>query len=216
MKYLKTYKQINEGLRDKMVGVSDEEIEKIIKRKSPDELVSLGIKNKMDDVIKKGLDLGGRPEENEKISHLIGWGHLDIVNRLIEYEEVDLVDALEITVQKGHLDLLKKLFEKIYERPHKYKKRGHPLQFGRELRVNLVKDDLIATAAFYGQLDVIKYLLEDKDVDPGAIENKALVWAMDGKNYDVVKYLLKDERVISKLDQLHPDRIERLKRKNLI
>ena len=56
MKYLKTYNQLNESLRDKMTGISDDEVLKFLSESKPFGKIVNGIKYLKLDFVKEGFD----------------------------------------------------------------------------------------------------------------------------------------------------------------
>jgi len=49
----------------------------------------------------------------------------------------------------------------------------------------------LCAAARKGHLDIVKYLVEEHDVNIHADDSKALLWAADEMHHDVVEYLIK-------------------------
>jgi hypothetical protein len=56
-------------------------------------------------------------------------------------------------------------------------------------------DNLLETAIMYRQLDTVKYLIEDLNVDPSVNFNRAILIAKDRNAIQIINYLLEDSRV---------------------
>jgi hypothetical protein len=120
----------------------------------------------------------------ETTAHIGGsstYGHLAVVNRLLEDKRVDPAahdnNAIRIASQNGHLSVVNRLLE--------------------DKRVDPAADDngAIRGASCNGHLSVVNRLLEDKRVDPAAHDNRAIRLASDHGHLSVVNRLLEDKRV---------------------
>ncbi|KAJ3281607.1 hypothetical protein HDU76_008893, partial [Blyttiomyces sp. JEL0837] len=100
------------------------------------------------------------------------WGYLDIIRTLIKRGYANRLEnfgeALDVASERGHLDLVTEL-----------------------VTVNGTdRESALIAASNTGQLHVIRYLMGERNVDPGCWDNEAIVSACENGQLDVVKFLL--------------------------
>jgi len=61
----------------------------------------------------------------------------------------------------------------------------------------------ISYASYHGNIDAVKYLLKNPNVDPTVEDNQALIYAFDNKHWKVVELLLMDDRIRFSDNQLY-------------
>jgi ankyrin repeat protein len=137
----------NESIRDKMIPKSEEDIEKVIKDYSPNEILELGYKNKVWNLVKKAIDKGANVHLNgdSALRQACINGELEIVKFLIDngaelhiYED----DCLVRACYSGNLELVKYLVDK-----------------GGDIHAGGI-EKVLRAACSTGQPKIVKYLLE--------------------------------------------------------
>lgn len=117
---------------------------------------------------------------DSKRSYILRWaaryGHLDVVEVLLQYQRVDPWNALIEAVAEGHLAVVVRLLQDS---------RVDPSYLG-----NIA----IGVASDYGQLAIVQRLLQDPRVDPSG-QAYAIEGASEGGHLNVTKRLLRDPRV---------------------
>jgi ankyrin repeat protein len=102
-----------------------------------------------------------------------------------------MVDAETITrlIKKiGDIEILKRLLNEA-AKDGKLPILKELVRFGADPHS---KNDLaMRWAAYRGQFDVVKYLIEECGADPHSGDNEALYWAVSKNHLDVVEYLEK-------------------------
>ncbi|MFW6243393.1 MAG: hypothetical protein ACOC2W_04470, partial [bacterium] len=81
MKYLKTYNELNEGLRDKMVPKDADDIIKSLQNKSPNYKLNKGVEEGVVELVKNAI------EEGAEITHYL-------IYLAIDRENVDILNLL--------------------------------------------------------------------------------------------------------------------------
>jgi len=133
----------------------------------------------VDLLIQAGVDPSAN--DNEGLLLASKYGHLPVVNRLLQDERVDpsVEDnyAIRWACCYGHLSVVDRLLQ--------------------DKRVNPAARDnyAIQTASENGHLSVVNRLLQDERVDPSAYNNYCINFAAGGGHLSVVDRLLQDERV---------------------
>lgn len=151
MKYLITY---NESLRDKMTGVSDEDVKKSLMDKP------FGV----------------------KLNRSIEYGYLDMIKQAIDekwWDDPDgkkkkelLKDILTNALYYGQLNIIKYMVDDL------------------KMRINNRKGKALKQACYNGYLDVVKYFIEEKRFDININNNEALRDAIRYNHPELIKYLL--------------------------
>ena len=190
MKKIKTYNNfINESLKDKLKGKSEQEILNNIKNLTPKEKLEKGAQYGLLFLVKQAIEEGVDPsyKNNYAIRHASANGYLDIVKYLLKDERVNPSDgfnyAIGVASMNGHLDIVKELMKD--DRVDPSDENNYAIKY----------------ASSRGHLDVVKELLKDDRVDPSDSDNFAIASASYNGHLDVVKELLKDNRVIDKLSK---------------
>lgn len=172
MKYLQTY---NESVRDQMTPKSREEIDKTLKDYLPHEILELGYRNQMWDLVKRGIQDGASVHMNgdAALRQACSYGNLEIVKLLLDnganlhiFED----DCLMRTCYSGNLELVKYLVDK-----------GGDIHAGQIEKV-------LRAACSEGHLDIVKYLL-DKGADQRMITSSEVTF---GKNRKEILNLLNE------------------------
>jgi ankyrin repeat protein len=144
MKYLHTY---NESLRDKMTPKSKEDIEKTLQDYLPHEILRLGYRNNMWDLVKRGIEEGAsvHMDNDAALRFACQEGELEIVKYLMgkgadvhTFED----DALVMACYSGNLELIKYLVNE-----------------GADIHAGQIEKVLRAACAD-GHPDIVEYLLE--------------------------------------------------------
>ena len=176
MKYLKGYRDLNEGLRHKMVGKSDEEILKKINPFKLNEYLAKFASYGYLNGVKKVLDMGAdiHYNDNHALRAASNKGHYDIVEFLLDNgADIHVSDGevLKLASLNGHYDVTKMLLD-------------------RGANPNTVKINTpLRLASFGGHVDIIKLLIEyGAKFDESYFE--ALSLAVQNNNEGVVEYLL--------------------------
>ena len=77
-------------------------------------------------------------------------------------------------------------------------------------------NDVFSMSCMNGNTEIVKLLLTDPRVDPGAINNYAINWSSENDHVEVVKLLLNDSRVTSSMSETDRSRFARYVINNLI
>ena len=84
MKYLKKYSQLNEGLRDKMIGRNIDDILKSYEGKSPEKKLKDGVINNVYELVKIAMEEGAKPTDLSLLMDTVtDTQNVDILNLLI-------------------------------------------------------------------------------------------------------------------------------------
>jgi len=162
VKLLKSYTRINESVRDKMIPKSKEDIDKTLKDYSPNKILELGYRNKMWDLVKRGIEEGANIHINGDSSIRVACfnGELELVKYLVDkgadihiHEEDCLVKAC----YSGNVELVKYLVDK-----------GADIHSGGIEKV-------LRAACSQGHPKIVKYLL-DKGADERKITGSAVTF----------------------------------------
>ncbi len=109
-------------------------------------------------------------------------GYADVLRFLVEDRKVDILpyedDIMLLAVRNGHVEVLQVLLDEG----------GNPAKN---------ENNAIVEASGYGKLEIVRLLLKDKRVDPGAgaEKNLALNFAARGGHTEILRLLINDKRV---------------------
>ena len=114
MKKIKTYNNfINESLKDKLRGKSEQEILNNNKNLSPEEKLEKGAQYGFLPLVKQAIGEGIDPSVNDNYALELASekGHLNVVKELLKDERVNPSDgfnyAIGVASMNGHLDIVK-------------------------------------------------------------------------------------------------------------
>ncbi|MFW6225783.1 MAG: ankyrin repeat domain-containing protein, partial [bacterium] len=119
MKYLKTYKQVNEGLRDKMTGVSEDDIRDKI-QKNPNDMLRVIINYKSDELPSDlvnyiPIQKLTTPNKNILLKYASRLGNAKVVKELLGDSEVNPNTSNGMPIifacKHGHIDIIKLLLD---------------------------------------------------------------------------------------------------------
>jgi ankyrin repeat protein len=164
-------------------------------------LTKVGETEKIKNLIEKTGDI---PDE---ALHLAArYGNLDLVKYLFKIKPNFTHYVINEAIQKNHIDIAKYLIDKGAQIGHtsiKYAAENGNLDFVKYLTKKYLnqigtneKDlyiqkyltqDIVSSATYSGNLDLVKYFIEDLKLQP---DISALSWAVQTGNLDLVKYLI--------------------------
>ena len=159
--------KINEGIRDKMTPKSEEEIDKTLKDYLPHEILELGYKNQMWNLVKRGIESGANVHMNgnSALRQACSYGNLEIVKYLL-VAGADLRahedDCLLRACYSGNLELVKYLVDK-----------------GADIHAGQI-EKILRGACASGHPEIVKYLL-DKGADSRKISNSEVTFGENRK-----------------------------------
>ena len=107
---------------------------------------------------------------NVHLSRLLVWGHFEVVKYLVEGFGANVIDTLSRAAWGGRLDIIKYLVE-----------RGADVHAGNE--------SAFCEAVFEKNLEVVKYFVEEHNVDVHANNDYALRLAFKWRNSKFSNYL---------------------------
>jgi hypothetical protein len=122
--------------------------------------------------------------ENEALKMAIENNDLQMVQLLLNearLEKVDHLDQAKNAAACGSLQVLSWMLDTYSIDP--------------SVEDDEQSDNLLETAIMYRQLDTVKYLIEDHNVDPSVNFNRAILIAKDRNAIQIINYLLEDSRV---------------------
>jgi ankyrin repeat protein len=194
MKKVKTYNIfLNESLRDKLKGKSEEEIIQKLKGLSTEELLLRACKFGMLSLVKIIIEEENYDPSTMKYNTCIDDaainGHFDVVKYLLDDGRFDPSEyefgTITMASENGHLEMVKLLL--------------------KDHRVDPTEEynNPIGIASQNGHLEVVKELMKDKRVDPSDSDNYPISIASQNGHLEVVKELLKDKRVDPKVGFKH-------------
>ena len=156
-----------------MTPKSEEEINKILKDYLPHEILELGYRNQMWDLVKRGIEGGANVHmyDDAALSYACEYGNLKIVKYLLDKGadiHIHEDDPLMLSCYSGNLELVKYLVDK-----------GGDIHGGKIEKV-------LRAACAEGHPDIVKYLL-DQGADQRMITSSDVTM---GKNREKVLDLL--------------------------